>query len=84
MANYFFVRDDVPVDSETLLMVNFINLEIKPTQSFKNDHKDKIHIHVFIGVSAHTYINICVYIIFLKKERSYQARQLPSRSQPVD
>ncbi len=39
-ANYSFSGDDVPVDSETLLMTDFVNLKIKPTQSFEVAHKD--------------------------------------------
>jgi hypothetical protein len=48
MANYFSVRDDVIVDSETLLVTDFVNL-IKPAQSFKCAYRDKMCIRVFIG-----------------------------------
>jgi hypothetical protein len=37
MINYFLVRGDVPVDNDELLMTDFVNLEIKLAQSFKND-----------------------------------------------
>jgi hypothetical protein len=30
MPNYFLVENNVPVDSETLLVTNFVNLKIKP------------------------------------------------------
>jgi hypothetical protein len=40
MSNYFFSGGDVPVDSETLLVTDFVNLKIKPTQSFEVAHKD--------------------------------------------
>jgi hypothetical protein len=30
-VNYFLVEDDIPVDSETLLMTDFVNLKIKST-----------------------------------------------------
>jgi hypothetical protein len=43
------VKDDVPVDNETLLVTGFINLKIKPAQSFKDDYKDRIYVHIFIG-----------------------------------
>jgi hypothetical protein len=36
MINYFLVRGDVLVDNDELLMTDFINLEIKSIQSFKN------------------------------------------------
>jgi hypothetical protein len=60
------VRDNVFVDNETLLVTDFVKLKIKPTQCFRCIHRDKIYIHIFIGVSAYTYINIYVYIMFVK------------------
>jgi hypothetical protein len=33
-TNYFLVRDDVSINNNTLLMIDFINLKIKLTQSF--------------------------------------------------
>jgi hypothetical protein len=47
-ANYFSVGDDVPIDSEALLMTNFVNLKIKLTQSFGYDHKNKMCVRVFM------------------------------------
>jgi hypothetical protein len=61
------VRDDAPVDSDVLLVTDFINLKIQPTQSFKCAYRGRMYMHVFIGVSTHTYINIYVYTVFLKK-----------------
>jgi hypothetical protein len=40
----------VPDDSETLLVINFINLKIKLIQSFKNIHRHRIYVYVFIEV----------------------------------
>jgi hypothetical protein len=54
------VGDDVPVDSETFLVTDFVNLKIKPAQSFKSDHKGKVCVYMFIAVSTHTCISICV------------------------
>jgi hypothetical protein len=51
------VRDDILIDSETLLMTDFVNLKIKPAQSFKIDHRGRVCVHVFIGVSAHMCIS---------------------------
>jgi hypothetical protein len=34
------VGGDVPVDSDALLVTDFVNLKIKPTQSFEVAHKD--------------------------------------------
>jgi hypothetical protein len=61
------VEADVPIDSETLLVTDFINLKIK------------LCVRVFIGVSAHTCINIYVYTVFLKKtHRSGETRNHPT------
>jgi hypothetical protein len=61
------MKDDVPVDSETLLMTDFVNLKIKPAQSFKNAHRDRMCVHVFIVLNARMCMNIYVCIVFLKK-----------------
>jgi hypothetical protein len=68
MTNYFLVGDDVPVDSETLLVTDFVNLKIKPTQSFRDAHRDRLCVRAFIWVSAHTCMSIYVYTVFLKKD----------------
>jgi hypothetical protein len=54
------VRGDVLVDSETLLMTDFVNLKIKLVQSFRNIYRGRLCVRVFTGLSAHTYINIYV------------------------
>jgi hypothetical protein len=61
------VGDDVPVNSETLLIIDFVNLKIKPVQSFRVTHKDRMCIYIFIGMSANTYINIYIFTVFIKK-----------------
>jgi hypothetical protein len=62
------VGGDVPVDSETLLVTDFVNLKIKPAQSFEGAHSGRICVHVFIEVSAYTCMSIYVCTMFLKKE----------------
>jgi hypothetical protein len=64
----FSVGDDVAVDNKTFLVTDFINLKIKPTQSFGCAHRGRVYTHVFIGVSARTCMSICVCTIFLKKD----------------
>jgi hypothetical protein len=64
------VGDDVPVDSDALLVTDFMNLKIKPAQSFGCAHRGRVCVRVFIGLSAHTCMSICVYTMFLKKYRS--------------
>jgi hypothetical protein len=59
---------DVPVDSETFLMIKFVNLKIKPTQSFEYTHSDRMRVHR--GEYSHIYIYINNYIctVFLRKK----------------
>jgi hypothetical protein len=57
------VEGDVPVDSETLLTIDFVNLKIKSTQSFTCAHMARMCVHIFIGVIAHrgsmrVYVNL--------------------------
>jgi hypothetical protein len=61
------VGGDIFIDSETFLMTDFVNLKIKPVQSFRGAHRDKVCVRIFIEISTHTYINIYIYIVFLKK-----------------
>jgi hypothetical protein len=41
------VGGGVPVDSETLLVTDFMNLKIKPTQSFEGAHRGRVCVRVF-------------------------------------
>jgi hypothetical protein len=62
------VRDDIPIDSETLLITDFVNLKIKSTQSFVLKVLIEVECAcVFIEMSAHTYMNIYVCTVFLNK-----------------
>jgi hypothetical protein len=61
------VVDDVFVDSEMLFVTDLVNFKIKPVQSFKCANRDRVCVYVFIGVSARTYMSICICIVFLKK-----------------
>jgi hypothetical protein len=63
------VKDDVSIDSETLLMTDFVNFKIKLTQSFRCAHKDRMCVYVFIRISVRTCMSICIYTIFLKREK---------------
>jgi hypothetical protein len=40
--------DDVPVDSDTLLVTDFVNLKIKLTQCFVGAHRNRVCVRVFI------------------------------------
>jgi hypothetical protein len=61
------VGDDVPVDSESLLLTDFVNLKIKSAQSFKVAYKDRVCVRMFIEINTHTCMNIYVFTVFLKK-----------------
>ncbi len=63
MANYSF-RDDVPVDNETFLLTDFMNLKIKPSQSYKSAYRGKMYVHIFIGICNHTCMSIYVCTVF--------------------
>jgi hypothetical protein len=59
----------VSVDSEALLVIDFVNFKIKSAQSFEGAYKDRVCIHVFIEVSTHIYIYIYIsmFILYFKK-----------------
>jgi hypothetical protein len=63
------VKGDVLINSETLLVTDFVNFNIKLAQSFRCAHKDKMYVYVFIRMSVCTYMSICIYTIFLKREK---------------
>jgi hypothetical protein len=65
------VGDNVSIDIETLLLIDFVNLEIKLTQYFEGAHRGKVHVHIFIKVSSRMCMNICVFIVFLKKKQHH-------------
>jgi hypothetical protein len=56
------VGGDVPVDNDTLLVTDFVNLKIKPTQSFGCAHRGSVCLRVFIEVEcAYVYEYLCLY-----------------------
>jgi hypothetical protein len=57
----------VSIDSEALLVTDFVNLKIKPAQSFEGAHRGRMCVRVFIGVSDHMCMSICICTVFLKK-----------------
>jgi hypothetical protein len=50
-----------------LLMTDLMNLKIKLPQSFRDAYRNRVCMHMLIGVSAYMYISIYVCTIFLKK-----------------
>jgi hypothetical protein len=61
------VEDDVPVDSEVLLVTDFVNLKIKPAQFFRCAHRGRVCVLIFIEVSARTCMSILFVLCFSKK-----------------
>jgi hypothetical protein len=57
----FLVKGDVPIDSDVFLLTDFMNPKIKPTQSFKNVHKNKVYMYIFIEICA---IMTYIYTVF--------------------
>jgi hypothetical protein len=57
---------DIPINSETFLVIDFMNLKIKSAQSFECAHKDNVCIHMFIGVNAHMSMIIYIYSVSKK------------------
>jgi hypothetical protein len=51
------------------LMIDFVNFKIKLVQSFRDAHRGMMCIYMFIEVSTHMCISICVCIVFLKKDK---------------
>jgi hypothetical protein len=62
------VGGDISVDSETLLVIDFVNRKIKSAQFFRGAHKGRVCVRVFIQVSARTCMSIYVCTVFLKKK----------------
>jgi hypothetical protein len=48
-------------------MIDFVNLKIKSAQYFEGIHRSRMYVYIFIAVSGHMYISICIYTVFLKK-----------------
>jgi hypothetical protein len=63
----FLVVGDISFDSETLLMIDFINLEIKSVQSVEVAHRSRMCVRVFIG-NTHICMSICICTVFLNKD----------------
>jgi hypothetical protein len=59
------VGRDVSIDSEALLVTNFVNLNTKSTQFFRCAYRDRVRVCVFIELSARIYIYeyLCFYCV---------------------
>jgi hypothetical protein len=62
----FLVGDDVPVDSETLLMIDFVNLMIKSAQSFGCTYRGRVCVYIYMGDCSYVYEYMRLYCISKK------------------
>jgi hypothetical protein len=46
MVNYFLIEDNIFIHSDIVIVIDFVNLKIKLTQSFRYAHKDRMCICV--------------------------------------
>jgi hypothetical protein len=69
------VGGDVSVDSETLLVIDFVNLKIKPTQSFRGAHKGRMCVRACVhrGECSYIYEYLCLYHVSKKKNTRFHA-----------
>jgi hypothetical protein len=58
------VGGDILIDNETLLVINFINLKIKSTQSFRGIHKDIVCVCVHRDDCTYVYEYLHFYCDF--------------------
>jgi hypothetical protein len=65
-----FVGGNVFIDSEALLMTDFVNFKIKTAQSFGGTYRGRVCVRVFIRMSAYMCMSICVCTVFLKNRGS--------------
>jgi hypothetical protein len=60
---------DVPVDSNALLVTNFMHLKIKLAQSFEGAHSGRMCVCIFIGECLYVYEYLHLYCVSKKTTR---------------
>jgi hypothetical protein len=65
-ANYFFNGRRRPIDNEPLFMTDFVNLNIKPTQSFRDAHRDMMCVCVYRSECSYVYEYLRLYCVSKK------------------
>jgi hypothetical protein len=61
------VGGDVPVNSDALLVTDFVNLMIKSAQSFGCVHKDRVCVYVYRSKCSYVYEDVtCLYFVSKK------------------
>jgi ribosomal protein L10 len=41
------VEDDIFIDNDVFLVIDFVNLKIKSAQSFRDAHRDNVSIYIY-------------------------------------
>jgi hypothetical protein len=63
-TNYSFSEMLHLIDSETVLVTDFMIVNIKLTQSFEDFHRVRVYVHIFIGVNTYTSMSIIFILYF--------------------
>jgi hypothetical protein len=63
MINYFLMVGDVPVDSESLLLTDFVNFKIKLAHSFGCAHRDRVYMCVHMDDYLYVYKYLRLYCV---------------------
>jgi hypothetical protein len=58
------VEGDVPIDNDALLVTDFMNLNIKSTQSFKSAYRSRVCVHR----DGYSYIYEYMYLYYVFKK----------------
>jgi hypothetical protein len=53
--------DDVLIDA--FMVTDFVNLKIKPTQSFRDVYRSRVHVRMPIKLNAHTCMRVSISIL---------------------
>jgi hypothetical protein len=63
---------DIPVDNVSFLVIDSVNLKIKPSQCFVCAHRDSVRVYMFIGMITDSYVYeyVCFYSVSKKIKRS--------------
>jgi hypothetical protein len=70
------VGDDVLVDNETLLVTDFMNLKIKPAQSFEGAHRGRVCVCVHMSEYSYVYEYLRLYCVSKKNCLSEEIESL--------
>jgi hypothetical protein len=73
-TNYSFSQKRRPVNNETLLMIDFVNLKIKTARTFRCVHNDSVCTYIYRDERSYVYKYLRLYCVSQKKESSSSAK----------